>query len=191
MVQTFLTTSDFTESAQSLDFRRLGKQRVEAYQILSVVQNLHVLAYYFNLPLPNDPSLWHIWIRRLVAVYNDLTVVLIRVSEDSYYWLPKTEAARTPDLKVVKMTFPVYHPVVKLWLAWPMALKAYINAHIREWIRRGYNNTMELYQLPPAVDMPPWINDPAVWNSHRMALLEKERTRGEKPWYVNMGWIVS
>lgn len=31
---TFLPWADFKQSAQSLDYRRLGKQRVEAYQLL-------------------------------------------------------------------------------------------------------------------------------------------------------------
>jgi len=34
MVNTFLPYADFVEVAQSLDDRRLGKQRVEAFQIL-------------------------------------------------------------------------------------------------------------------------------------------------------------
>lgn len=33
-MQTFLPYESFTESAKSLDYRRLGKQRVEAWQIL-------------------------------------------------------------------------------------------------------------------------------------------------------------
>jgi len=35
-MNTFLPYSDYKESAQVLDYRRLGKQRVEAYQILKV-----------------------------------------------------------------------------------------------------------------------------------------------------------
>lgn len=37
-MQTFLPYSDFAQSAQVLDMRRLGKQRVEAMQILNVLQ---------------------------------------------------------------------------------------------------------------------------------------------------------
>jgi hypothetical protein len=33
MVNTFVTSADVTECARSLDYRRLGKQRVEAYQL--------------------------------------------------------------------------------------------------------------------------------------------------------------
>lgn len=36
-MQTFLPFADFKQSAQSLDYRRLGKQRVETYQILKVL----------------------------------------------------------------------------------------------------------------------------------------------------------
>jgi hypothetical protein len=36
-VQTFLPYADFAQSAKCLDYRRLGKQRVEAMQILSTL----------------------------------------------------------------------------------------------------------------------------------------------------------
>lgn len=38
-MQTFLPYSDFEKSAKVLDYRRLGKQRVEAFQILNVLEN--------------------------------------------------------------------------------------------------------------------------------------------------------
>lgn len=37
-MQTFLPYSDFRESLKSLDNKRLGKQRVEAYQIISAIE---------------------------------------------------------------------------------------------------------------------------------------------------------
>jgi hypothetical protein len=40
IVQTFLPYSDFRESVGCLDNKRLGKQRVEAYQILNVLSGL-------------------------------------------------------------------------------------------------------------------------------------------------------
>ena len=39
-MQTFLPYSDFKQTAQCLDYRRLGKQRVEAKQILMALLNL-------------------------------------------------------------------------------------------------------------------------------------------------------
>lgn len=38
MVNTFLPYPDFVRSAKALDYRRLGKQRVEAWQILQALQ---------------------------------------------------------------------------------------------------------------------------------------------------------
>ena len=38
MVNTFLPYSDFIQSAKALDYRRLGKQRVEAWQILNALR---------------------------------------------------------------------------------------------------------------------------------------------------------
>lgn len=40
MVNTFLPYADFTKTAQALDYRRLGKQRVEAWQILRALLGL-------------------------------------------------------------------------------------------------------------------------------------------------------
>jgi hypothetical protein len=37
-MQTFLPYADFQKTAESLDYKRLGKQRVEAYQILNVLE---------------------------------------------------------------------------------------------------------------------------------------------------------
>lgn len=38
-MQTFLPVPDFKASAKILDFKRLGKQRVEAFQILNILEN--------------------------------------------------------------------------------------------------------------------------------------------------------
>jgi len=37
-MQTFLPYQDFTKSAECLDYKRLGKQRVEAFQILNAIE---------------------------------------------------------------------------------------------------------------------------------------------------------
>lgn len=50
MVNTFVCDTDFRVSANKLDNLRLGKQRVEAYQILIVITQLRFLAKYFNIP---------------------------------------------------------------------------------------------------------------------------------------------
>lgn len=40
-MQTFLPYSDFTQSVESLDYRRLGKQRLENYQILKALKGYY------------------------------------------------------------------------------------------------------------------------------------------------------
>ena len=50
MVNTFLVDKDFRVSASKLDNLRLGKQRVEAYQILIALTQLRFLARYFSIP---------------------------------------------------------------------------------------------------------------------------------------------
>lgn len=68
----------------------------------------------------------------------------------------------------------VCHPAVRYWIGYQDALKSYINAHIREWIRRGYKNTMILYDLPEDFPLPPWSQDPDFHDNHKGALLAKE-----------------
>lgn len=72
-MQTFLPYPDFKKSLQVLDSRRLGKQRVEAYQIIRAIKygggwrhhpaikmwrgNVNALKLYYNLSLEE-------WVRR-------------------------------------------------------------------------------------------------------------------------------
>lgn len=49
-MQTFLPYKDFQESAKCLDMRRLGKQRVEAYQILRIIDGTNPESKWRNHP---------------------------------------------------------------------------------------------------------------------------------------------
>lgn len=49
-MQTFLPYEDYEESAKSLDYRRLGKQRVETYQLLKVLADQAVGKGWKNHP---------------------------------------------------------------------------------------------------------------------------------------------
>ena len=46
-MQTFLPHRSFSKSAETLDYRRLGKQRVEAKQILEAIRKGGVIAAFF------------------------------------------------------------------------------------------------------------------------------------------------
>jgi len=55
-MQTFLPYKGFRLSAQTLDYRRLGKQRVEAYQILNVLLGRTTTTGWINHPIT------HMWV---------------------------------------------------------------------------------------------------------------------------------
>lgn len=122
-MQTFLPTSDYKECAAMLDRLRLGKQRVEGYQILRTLLGL------------------------------------------SQGWKN--------------------HPCVKMWKGYEGELKKYTLDMCREWINRGYNDTLmekiAAMETPNTV-APPWITE-ELCASHRSNLLRK------KPeYYKTFGW---
>lgn len=116
-MQTFLPYESFTESAEVLDYKRLGKQRVETWQILNALAG-------------------------------------------------KTKGWTN-------------HPASRMWRGHETALALYGETVCREWIRRGYNDTM-LERFVNLVDgetvtMPAWIGDAEVHRSHQSNLLRKDR----------------
>ena len=120
-MQTFLPYESFTESAKVLDWRRLGKQRVEGMQIINAIGN--------------------------------------------------------PDAKGWKN-----HPITIMWTPYVNALKLYTNVIISEWIKRGYNNNMEIYDTNDIVK-PHWLGREDFHSSHRANLLRKD-----SEWYGQYGW---
>lgn len=120
-MQTFLPYPSFIQSAACLDYRRLGKQRVEARQIL------HTLKH---------GGSWS------------------------------------------------NHPAVKMWAGFEVALMVYSNTCIREWIERGYKNTMPIINtIACSVKFPPWLGDADFHASHRSNLLRKA-----PDYYGQFGW---
>ena len=70
----------------------------------------------------------------------------------------------------------INHPAVRMWRGHPDALALYTNIMITEWIKRGYNNTMELLkpiQLPEFT-LPSWLGNADLHASHRSNLLRKD-----------------
>ena len=50
-MQTFLPYADFKKSAQCLDYKRLGKQRVEAFQVYKIVSGQRTTGGWVNHPI--------------------------------------------------------------------------------------------------------------------------------------------
>jgi len=126
-MQTFLPYESFRESAKVLDWRRLGKQRVEGMQIINAI-----------------------------------------------------EGKKRKDGKPYKGW--LNHPATVMWRPYVNALKLYTNIIITEWIARGYNNNMEIYDVNNVVK-PPWLGREDFHSSHRANLLRKDRE-----YYSKFGW---
>jgi len=119
-MQTFLPYPDFRETAVCLDWRRLGRQRVEAYQILRTLSGL------------------------------------------SKGWNR--------------------HPAVKMWAGYELALSAYMNEMIKEWMKRGYKNNMYLVALPESYARPEWLGDRAIHTAYRSNLIRKDPDHYREFW---------
>jgi hypothetical protein len=129
MVNTFLTSWDLDECARSLDYKRLGKQRVEAYQIWRAI-NGH------------------------------------------------TKGWRN-------------HPASRSWEGYSCALAMYTNAMIKEWVRRGYNNTMKFLPRCRNPKFPWWWGLEDVRLSHCASLNRKNPDfyHFELGEYVDNGYV--
>ena len=66
-MQTFLPYEDFVKSAQCLDYRRLGKQRVEAWQIHQIVSGQRTTGGWINHPAV---TMWRGYANALAWYYN-------------------------------------------------------------------------------------------------------------------------
>lgn len=123
-MQTFLPYPSFEETARILDYRRLGKQRVEGLQILNIITKPAYVGSWMN------------------------------------------------------------HPAVKMWRGYDMALQLYVTTMIEEWIRRGFKNTMQYYDIrADELHYPWWFGDPLFHDSHKSNLLRKY-----PDYYRQFGW---
>lgn len=75
-MQTFLPYADFRKSAECLDYRRLGKQRVEAKQIIDILEKYDRGEDISKLPWGNHPAV-RMWIGHTNAlkVYHNAIVM--------------------------------------------------------------------------------------------------------------------
>jgi hypothetical protein len=76
-----------------------------------------------------------------------------------------------------------HHPAVLMWRGYKKALKLYMNAVIKEWERRGFQNRMPLAKVGGRVKYPPWLGDERFHACHRSNLLRKDPV-----FYGRHGW---
>jgi hypothetical protein len=225
MVNTFVTDLDLVVSASELDRQRLGKQRVEAMQILQALQHLRLFARLLGIDdFPKDintpleyrrqwidtviaytkRSYEAVWVRsdndivcfpvgsvlpHKPASGNQLTYQQINGIIYAIEWKGKTavwygpiEQCVLPHHQLIGFGFK-QHTAVRMWLGFEEYLKYYINVHIAEWVRRGYENNMQLYEVSNPV-RPGWFDNPDVIRSFLANLIWKEIANGEDLRYV-------
>ena len=76
-----------------------------------------------------------------------------------------------------------HHPAVNMWKDYPHALQSYMNTCIREWIDRGFKNTMAIEKLDRFIELPQWLGNATLHASHRSNLLRKD-----KQFYSKFKW---
>ena len=151
LMQTFLPYKSFKESAKVLDWRRLGKQRVECKQLLQAL---------------------------LCGPYQ------VKVGD---VWLPIKDPSSTTA--ATRKTPWFNHPAAKMWMCYEDTLVVYAIEICKEWINRGYNDSL----LPFFLDYnnvdglyaqePPWLGEEEFHASHRSNLLRKDYAH-----YSQFGW---
>jgi hypothetical protein len=143
----------FTQTAKSLDSKRLGKQRVEAMQILNVI------------------------LKRVRVDGKHLT------HEETKSLLKKNSAKNWPfevprekvEKQIVKPGWK-NHPCISLWKDYPDVLKLYFNCIVEEWIERKYQNNLELeFVDETCLQIPPFLENEEFINSHRRNMMRKNK----------------
>ena len=148
---TFLPYPDFQKSAQVLDRQRLGKQRLEAKQILEI--NLGVMLrdkYQCNLTRMQDET--HISEEFIVKYWGE---------------------------NIAKVKFE-NHPAVRMWRTFEPALALYGMTVCTEWKSRGYvDNLMGFFDSvfgrgDKYIEMPEWFGLVKFHVSHQAKLISKD-----------------
>jgi len=177
MVNTFIIDSDIETSFKKLNWQRLGKQRVEAFQILNVLIDAIFISRNLGWELQpqgitiEDDIKREKWFNETFTKYKNYVKV--------HGCLTRS------DNRIIKAGWSS-HPAVLMWIGYEEALMDYINLCIEEWIRRGYVNNMNKYNISYPVLYPWWASNITFINSCITALLRKEKIRNEKKWYWDM-----
>ena len=208
----------YRKSASKLDMKRLNKQVTEAHQILTLVESFHVLGKMLDDPVPKDNYKLHEWIRRVKKKCDKLSHILF-LHQGKYCWYskdkPKPKKLKydeeyllkdNGDIEYKNKIYKKYslilpgdnffslgfysHPMVIMYMNYPDSLKAYINAHLLEFIARGgkpgsIKRMCKIKVTEDQITHPPWALDPKFHENHKAALLTKEIARKEKPHYIH------
>jgi hypothetical protein len=152
-MQTFLPYPDFKKSLQALDYRRLGKQRVESYQIIRI------------LKAASQSKVYRDGKEEATQAYSTIR----RGADD------EANKGRRMNAKWQKYGGSWRnHPAVKMWRGHINALKLYYNLSLDEWVGRGYRNNMQKMTIRGKIAYPKWFGRKNFHAAHRSNLLRKD-----------------
>jgi hypothetical protein len=161
-MQTFLPYPNFKKSLQILDYRRLGKQRLEAYQIIRI------------LKAASQSKVYRDGKEEATQAYGTIH----RGADD--------EANKGRRMNTKRHKFGGgwrNHPAVKMWRGHINALKLYYNLSLDKWISRGYKDRMQKMSIHGKIVYPAWFGRNKFHSAHRSNLLLKDAV-----YYGNFSW---
>lgn len=170
MVNTFLPYSNIKKSLKSLDWKRLGKQRVEAKQILGMLMTIEKLCKEF------PEASYNKFMTNSTLEFN--TQEHDRDAEYIFERMKSFKETVTFFRKKTGKKFGFFsHCVTVMWVGYTDFLKKYINICVRLWIKKGYKNTMEMYENVPYknIEKPWWFGYEKIHMSHRSSLYNKNK----------------
>lgn len=163
-MQTFLPVADFEKAATFLDYKRLGKQRVECLQILNIL----LIGPYRKRQCGS--------VLKGFGKWESATEEEFKNEEKrpfGYFGFSKT---------------PWYnHPAARMWRGHLFELSNYTLAICNEWIKRGYKDSIKekilsmQAQLKPVV-LPDWFSNSDFFVSHQSNLIRKLPEHYQKFW---------
>lgn len=160
-MQTFLPYPEFIKSAQCLDNKRLGKQRVEAKQILEI--NLFRTCEEFDWCFCRD-------CRRIFYLPGNKNLHCVYCNGDDVTGRGKTN-------KTVKIPWE-NHPAVLMWRGYEESLAEYGINVCSEWHDRGFEDNLMVFFMKHANqygsgELPKWSGNKEFHLSHQSNLVRK------------------
>ncbi len=164
-LQTFLPYADFAASAAALDWRRLGKQRVENLQIMQTLLGERVITH---------------------EIIDTGETELILYDDGTWEREPIKKRIDWPKEKWYIETYDpkgwVNHPAVRMWAGHTDVLLEYQMAICNEWTGRKYKDscyekTFYVRNNGASIEdsVPPWLGDTQFHRSHQSNLVRKDR----------------
>lgn len=159
-----------------LNNKHIGKQRVEAMQILHAV--IFWRRFMQDVGVPEHTSVEQL-LNSLYQIFKtkDYTYMFNHAGDISER-RPKdyvlTEEEKSQGLWIIRERVGFgFHSATRMWLQYPDALKVYLNASIDDFEQRGGKNNMRRYVIPESYDTPPWVTSRRFIATMHINLLKK------------------